>query len=116
MRISDWSSDVCSSDLEAHRSQDRGDVYALCSYRGQAGAGCGRTGGKSAAGDYRGIPFYGGASMTRKTHAATRKPAALPAGYDRITGGTVEVLDPAAPAAARPTGSASVGGSGGQKG
>src|SRR3546814_6632099 len=82
-------------------SQDRGDVYALCSYRGQAGAGCGRTGGKSAAGDYRGIPFYGGDSMTRKTHAATRKPAALPAGYAGIHGGIVELLDAARQAAAR---------------
>ena len=86
---------------EAHRSQDRGDVHALCSYRGQAGAGRGRTGGESAAGDYRGIPFYGGDSMTRKTPVATRKPAALPAGYAGIHGGIVELLDAARQAAAR---------------
>src|SRR3546814_11703662 len=59
VRISDWSSDVCSSDL------------------------------------------YGGDSMTRKTHAATRKPAALPAGYAGIHGGIVELLDAARQAAAR---------------
>ena len=35
------------------RSQDRCDVYALRTYRGQAGARCRRAGGESAAGDYR---------------------------------------------------------------
>ena len=54
---------------EAHRPQDRGDVYALCSHRGQAGARCGRVGGESAAGDYRDIPFYEGDSMTTREDA-----------------------------------------------
>jgi len=39
--------------------------------------------------------------MTRKTPAATRKPAALPAGYAGIHGGIVELLDAARQAAAR---------------
>lgn len=37
---------------EAHRSQDSGDVHALSSYRGQAGARCGRVGGQPTP-DYR---------------------------------------------------------------
>src|SRR3546814_11588162 len=65
MRISDWSSDVCSSDL------------------------------------HRGIPFYGGDSMTRKTPVAAGKRATLPAGYAGIHGGIVELLDAARQAAAR---------------
>src|SRR5690606_41961630 len=68
---------------------------------GQASTGCGRTGGEQATGDYRGIPFYGGNSMTRKTPVATRKPAALPVGYAGIHGGIVELLDAARQAAAR---------------
>lgn len=39
--------------------------------------------------------------MTRKTPVATRKPAALPAGYAGIHGGIVELLDAARQAAAR---------------
>lgn len=39
--------------------------------------------------------------MTRKTPAATRKPAALPAGYAGIHGGIVELLEAARQAAAR---------------
>ena len=39
--------------------------------------------------------------MTRKTTVATRKPAALPAGYAGIHGGIVELLDAARQAAAR---------------
>lgn len=39
--------------------------------------------------------------MTRKTPAATRKPAGLPAGYAGIHGGIVELLDAARQAAAR---------------
>ena len=39
--------------------------------------------------------------MTRKMPVATRKPAALPAGYAGIHGGIVELLDAARQAAAR---------------
>ena len=101
----DWHCQVGSADQggqEAHRPQDRGDVYALCSHRGQAGARCGRVGGESAAGDYRDILFYEGDSMTtRKTPAAAGKRSALPVGYAGIHGGIVELLDAARQAAAR---------------
>ena len=100
----DWHCQVGSADQggqEAHRPQDRGDVYALCSHRGQAGARCGRVGGESAAGDYRDIPFYEGDSMTTRKTPAREGNAAPPVGYAGIHGGIVELLDAARQAAAR---------------
>ena len=65
---------------KGHRSQDSGDAHALFSYRG--------------------IPFYEGDNMTRKTAVETQKPAALPAGYAGIHSSIVKLLDASRQAAA----------------
>lgn len=52
---------------EADGPQDRGDVHALRPHRGQAGAGCCRTGGESAAGHHGRAAPCGGHGMSKRT-------------------------------------------------